>query len=96
MALYALGRGWVRDSVRGTLAAYFMAVMVVLVVGYLVAGIYTVERAVFIGISVGPVLLGALLGTRLARFLSDTTFRKVVVALIVTTNLAVLIRELAL
>jgi uncharacterized membrane protein YfcA len=95
MALYALGRGWARDSVRGTLAAYFMAVMVVLVVGYVVAGIYTVERAAFIGIAVGPVLLGALLGTKLTRYLSDAAFRRAVVVIIITTSIAVLVRELA-
>ncbi len=95
MALYALGRGWARDSVRGTLAAYFLAVMVVLVIGYVVAGIYTAERAAFIGIAVGPVLAGAMLGTRLTRLLSDTAFRRFVVILIVTTSVVVLIRELA-
>ena len=95
MALYALGRGWARDSVRGTLAAYFLTVMVVLVIGYLVAGIYTAERAAFIGIAVGPVLAGALLGPRLTRLLSDTAFRKFVVVLIVATSIVVLVRELA-
>jgi uncharacterized membrane protein YfcA len=95
MALYALGRGWERDSVRGTLAAYFMAVMVVLVVGYVVAGIYTAERAAFIGIAVGPVLVGAFLGTRLSRYLSDAAFRRAVVVIIISTSIAVLVRELA-
>ena len=95
MALYALGRGWARDSVRGTLAAYFLAVMVVLVAGYVMAGIYTAERAAFIGIAVGPVLAGALLGTRLTKYLSDAAFRRAVVAIIIATSIAVLVRELA-
>lgn len=94
MALYAIARGWARDSIRGTLAAYFLAVMIVLVVGYVIADLYTAERWAFIGIAAGPVLVGALLGTRLSRLMSDRFFRRAVTVLIVVTSIAVLIREL--
>ena len=95
MALYALGRGWAKDSVRGTLALYFVAVTTVLAVGYAVAELYSAERWVFIGIAQGPVLVGALVGTRLAQFMSEHIFRKSVLALIIASSLAVLVRELA-
>lgn len=95
MAIYALGRGWAKDSVRGTLALYFLAVTGALTVGYAVADLYSAERWVFIGIAQGPVLVGALLGTRLAHVMSDHTFRKSVLALIIASSLAVLVKELA-
>ena len=95
MALYALGRGWAKNSVRGTLALYFLAVTAVLAVGYAAAGLYSAERWVFIGIAQGPVLVGALVGTRLAQFMSDHIFRKTVLTLIIASSLAVLVRELA-
>lgn len=95
MALYALGRGWAKNSVRGTLAFYFLAVTAVLAVGYAAAELYSAERWVFIGIAQGPVLVGALVGTRLAQFMSEHIFRKSVLALIIASSLAVLVRELA-
>ena len=95
MALYALGRGWAKNSVRGTLAFYFLAVTAVLAVGYATAELYSAERWVFIGIAQGPVLVGALVGTRLAQFMSEHIFRKSVLALIIASSLAVLVRELA-
>ena len=80
---------------RGTLALYFLAVTGALAVGYAVADLYSAERWVFIGIAQGPVLVGALLGTRLAHVMSDHTFRKSVLALIIASSLAVLVKELA-
>ena len=95
MALYALARGWAKNSVRGTLALYFLPVTAALTVGYAAAGLYSPERLVFIGIAQGPVLVGALVGTRLAQAMSDHIFRKSVLALIIASSLAVLVRELA-
>ena len=95
MALYALARGWAKNSVRGTLALYFLPVTAALTVGYAAAGLYSPERLVFIGIAQGPVLVGALVGTRLAQVMSDHIFRKSVLALIIASSLAVLVRELA-
>ena len=95
MALYALARGWTKNSVRGVLALYFLTVTAALVVGYSAAALYSPERWVFIGIAQGPVLVGALVGTRLAQVMSDHIFRKSVLALIIASSLAVLVRELA-
>lgn len=95
MALYALARGWAKNSVRGSLAFYFLAVTVVLAAGYAVAELYSPARLVLIGIAQGPVLLGAVLGSRLAHLMSDRIFRISVLALIIVSSLAVLVRELA-
>ena len=94
VALYALARGWTRDSVRGTLAAYFLAVMVVLCAGYAAAALLTPSRLVLIGIMVVPVLVGAVVGSLLARAMSEAIFRRVAVGLVLFSSAGVLIREL--
>ena len=93
MALYALARGWKKDSVRGTLAAYFLPVMLVLATGYAVARLYSPAMGIMVGASVLPSIAGAMVGTRLAHSMSERVFHRAAIALVVCSSAAVLIRE---
>ncbi len=95
VALYALARGWSRDSVRGTLAAYFLAVMVVLVCGYAVASLYGPWQLAAVGAAAAPALVGAMVGSRLARSMSEETFRRAATALILCSCAAALAWQFA-
>lgn len=94
MALFLLTRGWPPQTVRGSLALYFLAVEVAGVVGYGVAGLFTAERIALIAVVTLPVLLGFGLATILVRRMNERVFQHAVVVVILTTSLMVLAREI--
>ena len=93
MVLFLLTRGLSRDAVRGGLSLYFLAVEIIAVIGYGVAGLYTQERVALILIVTLPVLAGFGLATLLVRRMNERVFRHAVVAVIMTTSVMVLVRE---
>ena len=93
MVLFLLTRTWSRDAFRGGLSLYFLAVGLVGVVGYGVAGLYTQERIALILITIVPVLAGFGLATLLVRRMNERVFRRAVILVIITTSVMVLTRE---
>ena len=93
MVLFLLTRDLSRNALRGGLSLYFLAVEIVAVIGYGVAGLYTQERVALILIVVVPVLAGFGLATLLVRRMNERVFRHAVVAVIMTTSVMVLARE---
>ena len=94
MALFLLARDWSRHAVRASLSLYFLVVESTGVVGYGVAGLFTQERITLIMLVTVPVLLGYGLATFLVRRMNERAFRHAVVAVIITTSLMVLGREI--
>ena len=93
MALFLLARGWTRHALRASLSFYFLVVEFSGVVGYGVAGLFTPERTGLILVVTVPVLLGFVLGTILVKRMNERLFRHAVVAVIITTSVMVLGRE---
>ena len=93
MALFLLTRDWSRDAVRTSLALYFLAVEGSGVVGYAVAGMFTLERIVLVLAVTVPVLMGFGLATVLVRRMNERIFRNAVVVVIIGTSVMVLARE---
>ena len=93
VAIYLITRGWSRHAVRVSLSLYFFVIEFFAVVGYGVAGLFTMERITLILIVAVPVLAGFGLATVLVRRMNEALFRRSVLALIVVTSLMVLGRE---
>ncbi len=94
LVVYLLNRRWPGQVMRASLSLYFLIVMGTGVVGYGVSGLYTTERLALILIVAVPVLLGFWLSGPLRRRLSERSLRVVVLAVIMTTSVMVLVREL--
>ena len=94
VTLYLLTRNWGRQSIRAAMAFYLFALDVFGISGYAVAGLYTEERLVLIGLMVLPMLLGLGLGAVILRVMSERVFRFAVVTIIILSSVTVLGREL--
>ena len=93
IVLYLLARDMPRHAVRGQLSVFFLMVESVAVVGYAVAGLFTLERLSLILVMTAPVLLGYSFATLLVRRMDEVWFRRGVIGLILGTSLMVLGRE---
>ena len=93
LALVMLAMLWQRHAVRGSMSLYFLFIMPTAVFGYAVGGLYTPERIMLTAIVTPPVVLGFVLGSRLARNMNERVFRKAAIAVIMVTSLVVLVRE---
>ena len=94
VTLYLLTRNWERRSVRAAMAFYLFVLDVFGVTGYAVAGLYTVERLTLIALMIVPMLAGLALGAVLLRRMSERVFRRVIVAIIISSSISVLVGEL--
>ncbi|MCY3567347.1 MAG: sulfite exporter TauE/SafE family protein [Chloroflexi bacterium] len=94
VTLFLLTRNWQRQSVRAGMALYLLVLDVFGVAGYAIAGLYSVERLTLISFMILPMLAGLALGTVLLDRMSERVFRYVVVAIILSSSLLLLVREL--
>ena len=94
VTLYLLTRNWDKRSVRAAMAFYLFVLDVFGVSGYAVAGLYTVERLTLIALMIVPMLAGLALGAVLLRRMSERGFRRVIVAIIISSSISVLVGEL--
>lgn len=65
------------------------------VVGFVVAGLFTMERAVLTAIIAAPVGLGFWLAVLIHRRIDEALFRRLAIIVIILTSLLVLGRELS-
>ena len=93
MALFLLGQGMQRQTLRVSLAFFFLAMSAVALGGYGVAGLYTAERLWLLLFAAGPALVGFRLGSVMLSRMSETVFRRGVLAVTVVSSLMVLGRE---
>ncbi|MGH2543226.1 MAG: sulfite exporter TauE/SafE family protein [Ardenticatenaceae bacterium] len=94
MVIYLIARQLQRDAVRVALSFYFLLIEGTAVIGYGVTGLFTTERAVLVMVAIVPVLAGFGLAVILLRRMNERVFRRAVIAVIISTSLLVLGREL--
>lgn len=95
IALMLLARGGTRDGVRCAAAVFFLIVGSTAAIGYALAGLYTVERLVLVGVAVPAVLAGLGLSNLLTRGMDEALFRRAVVAVVFLTSALVLGQEVS-
>ena len=93
VALYLLARRWPPLTMRASMAFFLLAIDIVSVLGYAVAGLYTLDRWVLILVAIVPVLVGLNLGTRLVGRMNEALFRHAVIAVTIITSVTVVARQ---
>ena len=93
MALVALSRGWTKDTIRGSLPLYYLFVEGIAVVGYSLTG--RLDRGTLTLTIVGlvPVIVGFFLASAFAKKVPETTYRKLIVVVIIAAGLLVVFKE---
>lgn len=81
-ALWSVLKGWDRDTQRSVIQGFNLAMQLLTMISYLVAGTITSEALGLFPVVILSVLLPTLLGVRLYRNFSDAVFRRVVLGLL--------------
>ena len=92
-AFFAVNQGWSRDRTRANLAGFFITVTPLIMAAHAVTGVFTSQTLVLVLVLVPAALLGSYVATRVVRHIDERLFRRLVLATIVGTSLAVLVRE---
>lgn len=94
LVLFFIGRGMKRQSVRASMAFFFLVMYVTAVIGYVSQGLVTTERLTLTVIVIPGAVLGYWLAIRLTGRMNEDVFRRAVVAIIAVTSVLVLAREI--
>ena len=81
-----------KEQFRGTLAALMMTLAVVRGIGYWVVGEFGRESLLLFAIALPFMLIGIYLGDRIHTGMSETTFRRVVCAVLILSGLPLMLR----
>ena len=92
-ALYSIEQDWSRDTIRATLALYFLLAAALGMVLFAVTGLVDIGIAQNIGVLAVAVLAGSGVAAVVARRISLRVFRYVVVAVTVAGSISLLVRE---
>lgn len=95
LVLFLMSQGWSRQSIRASMALFFIFMVTALLAGYAMNGLFTPPRLTLIAVAFVPAVLAALLGDRIAQRLTDAIWRRAVVAIVLTTSVFALAREIA-
>ena len=93
MALVALSRGWTKDTIRGSLPLYYLFVEGIAVVGYSLTGRLDRGTLTLTVVGLVPVLVGFFLASAVAKKVPETTYRKLIVVVIIAAGLLVVFKE---
>ncbi len=85
---WATLRGWSKDEARGVFQAFNLVVLAAVVVWHVASGLLTAELGLLIAVAIPGTCVGAWLGVRAYRRLSDRRFREVVLCLLGVSGLA--------
>ena len=91
--LYAIEQGWTRDTVRATLALYFVLASGLALTLYAVAGLVSATTAQNVGALALAVAAGAVVAGLVARRMSLPVFRYAVLAVTIGGSVSLLARE---
>ncbi len=92
-AIYAIEQDWPRETMRATLAVYFLLAGVLGLALYVVAGLIPREMGYNIAVGVPVIIVGATAGGWLARRMSLRIFRYAVLCVIIGGCISLLVRE---
>ena len=93
-ALYAIEQDWSRDTIRATLALYFLLAAILAMILFAVSGLINEGVAQNMGALAVSVLAGSGVAALVARRISLGVFRYVVVSVTVIGSISLLLREL--
>ncbi|MBM3935029.1 MAG: sulfite exporter TauE/SafE family protein [SAR202 cluster bacterium] len=93
IAILLLARNWNKQEVRANLVFCFIGIDAVSFLGYAASGLFTLERVVLILFAIPAMLLGLKVGSALLTRMNEQLFRRVTMAIIISTSLLVLGRE---
>jgi uncharacterized membrane protein YfcA len=93
-AIYAIEQDWTRETMRATLAVYFLLAGVLGLVLYYLTGLIPQDVEYEMAAGVPVVVIGSTLGGWLARRMSLRIFRYAVLFVIIGGSTSLLIREL--
>ena len=93
--IYAIEQDWPRETMRATLAVYFLLAGVLGLALYVAVGLVPTQMAYNIGVGAPVVLVGATAGGWVARRMSLRVFRYAVLFVIIGGSATLLARELA-
>ena len=92
-ALYAIEQDWSRDTIRATLALYFLLAAILAMILFAVSGLVNTGVVQNIGLLAIAVLAGSGVAAVIASRISLRIFRYVVVAVTVAGSVSLLARE---
>ena len=95
LVLYFLGRGMGRQGVRASMSYLFVVMYSAALVGYAIQGLITAERLLLTAAAIPAVAIGYWLSVRLTGRMNAAVFRNVVIAVIASSSMLVLIREVS-
>lgn len=81
-----------KDQFRGTLAALMMTLAVVRGIGYFAVGEFGLESLLLFAAALPFMLLGIFLGDRIHTGMSETTFRRVVCAILILSGIPLMLK----
>lgn len=88
--LWCTLRGYDRDVQRAVIQNFNLSMLLVTMVAYLATGIVTLEMLPMFAVVLPAMLVPTLLGTRLYKKINDASFRKLVLALLTGSGVALL------
>lgn len=80
-----------RDKFRTTLVSYFLVMNIVAIIGYLIAGNYTVFVTTSIGLMIIPAVAACMFGVWLSRRVSDKIFSRVMLGVLLILGINLII-----
>lgn len=89
--LWASLQAWSKDEQRAIIQWFNLSMHVVTITGYGVSGLLTAERANWLLVAIPAMLIPSLLGARLYTRISDAAFRRLILAILALTGVALLI-----
>jgi uncharacterized membrane protein YfcA len=90
--LWATLRGWDKDTLRGVIQNFNLVMLAVTFVSYVAAGVVTAPMLPQFAVVAPALLVPVLLGARVYTGISPETFKRVVLAVLACTGLALLVR----
>ena len=95
VALYLTNQGLTARAVRASMASYYLVVATVTFIVYGAVGLLSIELLLLLAKMVPVVLVGFAAAAKLVHRINDRALRRVVLAVIVASSVALLVRELA-
>ena len=96
LVLFMMIQGWTSHKIRASMSFCLACFVSAASIGFWPAGLYSKSNVSLIGLSIIPLILGSIAGSKIANKLNEDLFRKVTVALIFASCVVILVRELNL
>jgi len=89
--LWASLQSWTKDEQRAIIQWFNLCMHVVTISGYAVSGLITADRARWLLVAIPAMVIPSLLGARLYIKISDVAFRRLILAILAATGVALLV-----